>query len=464
MSRRTVIIGAGIAGLATAWKLLQLRPEEDVVIIEREDAVGGLAKSIDWNGYRLDLGPHRFHTEIPEIKEFVRSFCEEQMVRVKRSSRMWIKGRYIPYPIKALPTFQALGPVNSFLFGLSAFNVFFQRGCEAKSYEEYVSRYYGARLYEAIFAPFARKVWGIDPNQIAADAARVRLRGESIWHSLLDGLFSKQETYVAQFLYPQNGIGEIAEKFAAEIAGRGGKFCLNQTVTGFNQNENGITKVVTSGPDGEAIHPCDVVVSTIPLPHLARLICADQAALDAAQTLAFRAVVLIYLMYDEKLPIQDTWLYYPEEHVRFTRASVPDNFNPHKSYENKTCICVEFTSDYDDKTWNAPPEQLASHAAEVLHTSGLTPGAPVENKAVYIKEGYPVYHTDYEDNLSIVLNAAAKRKNLLTTGRQGLFRHNNIYQSIQMGLHAAQHLKDDAINLDAWYQNTDRYKDYRIVD
>ncbi|MDP8245978.1 MAG: FAD-dependent oxidoreductase [Candidatus Hinthialibacter antarcticus] len=464
MSRRTVILGAGIAGLATAWKLLQLRPDEDVVIIERENVIGGLAKSIDWNGYRLDLGPHRFHTEIPEIKEFVRAFCEEKMVKVKRSSRMWINGRYIPYPIKALPTFQALGPLNSILFGLSALSVFFHSGAEAKSYQEYVSRYYGARLYEAIFAPFARKVWGIDPSQIAADTARVRLRGESIWHSLLDGFFSKQETYVAQFLYPQNGIGEIAEKFAAEITQRGGKFYLNQDVLRLNQNENGVSEVITSSPDGELSHACDVVVSTVPLPNLVDLIDADENVITAAQALKFRAIVLLYLMYGETLPIEDTWLYYPEEHVRFTRASVPDNFNPHKTYENKTCICVEFTCEYNDETWNAAPELLSNHASEVLYASGLTPREPTEIKTVHIKEGYPVYQTEYEDNLHTVLNAVAEQKNILTTGRQGLFRHNNIDQSIQMGLLAAEQLVGESINLDSWYQKTDQFKDYRIVD
>ena len=396
MSRRTVIMGAGIAGLATAWKLLQERPDDEVVILEREGVIGGLAKSVDWNGYRLDLGPHRFHTEIPEIKEFVRSFCEEQMVKVKRSSRMWINGRYIPYPIKALPTFQALGPINSVTFGLSALGVFIQGGEEAQSYEDYVSRYYGVKLYEAIFAPFARKVWGIEPNQIAAETARVRLRGESIWHSLLDGLLSKQETYVAQFLYPKNGIGEIAEKFADEITQRGGRFCLNQDVSRLNLTESGVSEVIASGPDGERSYPCDVVVSTVPLPNLVDLIKAEESIKNAAESLNYRAIVLVYLMYDQKIPIEDTWLYYPEEDVQFTRVSVPDNFNPHKTYENKTCFCVEFTCDFDDETWNIAPEKLAEHAADVLHSSGLTPPQPSQVKAIHIKEGYPIYHTGYD--------------------------------------------------------------------
>lgn len=464
MSRRVVIVGAGIAGLAAAWKLQQERPDDEVVIIEQEGVIGGLAKSVDWNGYRLDLGPHRFHTEIPEIKEFVHAFCEKEMVKVNRSSRMWINGRYIPYPIKALPTFLALGPFNSLAYGLSAMGVFFNGGGEAASYEDYVSRYYGTKLYKTIFAPFARKVWGIDPRQIAAETAKVRLRGETIWHSLLDGLLSRQETYVAEFLYPRNGIGEIAEKFAQQIISRGGAIYLNAEVTSLQSSDNQITQVITLSNDEQMASMCDIVVSTVPLPKLAQLIEADDSVIKAAQSLNYRSIVLLYLMYDQKISIEDTWLYYPEEHVRFTRASVPDNFNPHKTYENKTCFCVEFTCEFDDETWNADPTVLAEHAAQVLHTSGLTPEKPAQVKAIHIKEGYPVYHTGYKENLEQVLTACAQHKNLLTTGRQGLFRHNNIDQSIQMGLFAAEQLAQDAINFDDWYQNTSQFNDYRIVD
>ncbi|MFB3787950.1 MAG: FAD-dependent oxidoreductase [bacterium] len=462
-----VILGAGIAGLATAWKLLREQPGRAVTLIERDAQPGGLAKTITWNGYKLDLGPHRFHTDIPEVKQFIKTFCQERMITVKRSSRMYLNGRYIPYPIKVLPTLQALGLASTVSFTASALSVLFRRKqAQARSYEEYVIGYYGEPLYRRIFLPFAEKVWGIPASRITAETARVRLRGENIWHALRDSLLSSGKTYVAEFLYPPNGIGEIPQKFAQEIEAMGGLIHYSHDVTAAGLGNSGVEYVEARGPEGLRRFPCEAVVSTLPLPALAGLLkpAPPPDIHYAAESLRFRALVLLYLLYPEDLSIPDTWLYYPEDHVPFSRISVPGNFNPRGERDCRTCLCVEFPCAVDSETWQAAPLDLARRVDEVLLASGLVATRASDALTVRIREGYPLYEIGYEQHRRDLLSYLQSLKNLLTAGRQGLFRHNNLDQSIQMGILAAEEILQARGDFYTWYDQVDRFNQYRIVD
>ncbi len=467
MKRKVVILGAGIAGLSAAWKLLKTSSDTEVVLIERDPLPGGLARSIEWRGHILDLGPHRFHTEIPEIKTFVQSFCKPQLTKVKRFSRMYLNGCYIPYPVKPLPTFKALGWRSAVALTASALGVLFQRRTgDAQSYQEYVERYYGRGLYERIFDPLTRKVWGIAPDEIAAEAARVRLRGENIWHALKDGLFSGEETYVAEFLYPAGGIGQIAQRFAQEIVMMGGQLILNHEINSVRHDGQRILEVEAEGPKGKQSFPCDRLINTIPLPVLVERFspALSDEVRQAATALEYRALTLLFLLYDENLEIEDTWLYFPEADIPFSRVSVPGNFMPHRSREGKSVFCVEFPCDAGDEIWKANAADLAQRADETLLGSGLVRSRSVDALAVRIREGYPLYRIGYERPLEAVISSLRSFDNCLTTGRQGLFRHNNLDQSIQMGLLAADSISERTFDCAGWYDNLSQFNDYRIID
>ncbi|MDX9754153.1 MAG: FAD-dependent oxidoreductase [bacterium] len=467
MSRTVLILGAGVTGLAAAWKLLQDAPGTRVMILEKDEVPGGLAKSISWHGYTLDLGPHRIYTEIPEIKAFFDSFCQEQLISVPRASRMFLQEKYIAYPINFLETFLALGIPTTARFLGSALSVLLNRNkSAAETYEAYMKGYYGAGLYQRIFQPFAQKVWGVSGENLAAETARVRLKGDSIWHALLDSLFSKEETYVSRFLYPRQGIGQIAEQFAQSITEWGGVFHYQTEALRIELKPGGGVSIFANQQGREANFEGDLLINTIPLPALIDATPALQspALKDAARQLRFRPLVLVYMLYDKKLDVRDTWLYYPESHVPFTRVSVPDNFNPHQPFEGKTCLCVEFTCEKGDSTWLAEPHDLAARAQEIFLQSGLLRAPLADALAVRLEYGYPVYQYGYESARTRILHALASCGSILTTGRQGLFRHNNIDQSIQMGLLAADHLVHSPDSLADWYQQVSRFDSYRIID
>ena len=464
---KVLILGAGVTGLAAGWKLLKESSAFEVTLLEQDLEPGVLAKTLLWNGYRLDLGPHRFHTDIPEIRDFIRTFCESSMERVARSSRMYLNGRYLPYPISPLPTFQALGLRQSVAFFFSALQSLFQgRASHDCSYEEYVRRYYGDALYRRIFEPFAQKVWGVPPSRLDGEVARVRLRGDTIWHALLDGLFSRHETYVAQFLYPPGGIGEIPKQFAREIESRGGRIVYGHSVESIVWEENRVAAVATRVESTTRTWDCDILISTIPLPCLVAMArpAFPEPVRQAAESLRFRALVLLYLIWDKPMGIQDTWLYYPENHVPFSRISVPENFTGLNKATGKTCLCLEFPCEKNDATWNAESSTLARAAETILIDSGLVDAPAADVLKVPLLFGYPLYTRGYSPLLERVLAHLQQTSNCLVAGRQGLFRHNNTDQSMQMGLLAAEQVLHHPDRLPDWYDGVARFNDYRIVD
>ncbi len=465
--KKALILGAGITGLIAAWKLLSSTDEYEVTLIERNNAPGGLAKTIQWNGYNLDLGPHRFYTDIPEVSDFIKSHCDDIMAPVIRHSRMYLNGRYIQYPIKILETLRALGIGSSFRFFLSALGVLNPfAGGEAKNYEEYIQNKFGNELYLHIFKSFAEKVWGIDAQKISAETARVRISGNNIWHTMKDILFSKGETSLKEFLYPQNGIGSISDLFAEKIQSLGASIQLNQELIGIKVEDGLMRSAQIKGNEGIMEYSFDRIISTIPLPDLIRSIspAAPPEILSTASQLKFRSIVLLYLLFDKDLGLNDTWLYYPQKEIPFSRISIPDNFSPKPVREGRTCLCLEFPCAEGDEMWRHSVERIVQDAEGALIETGLISRRSVDAFTLRIRDGYPIYHTGYETDLQTVLSYMRSLKNCGAVGRQGLFHHNNIDLSIQMGLRIAESMTRSPTNFDSWYDELPQFKDYRIVD
>ena len=461
MGNRIAIIGAGITGLSAAQKLCRDNPDAAVSVFERDNEIGGMAKTIEWRGCHLDLGPHRFYTEIPGIENFVRALCNNNFVPVKRQSRMCLNGRFFHYPVSPLDMTKALGLKTSASIALSsATTIIPKRSRSINSYQDYICSRFGNKLYDILLGPYAEKVWGCDASQLEAEAAIVRLKGDSIWQSILDAICKKGDTFVSQFIYPTGGIGVIAAQLAKDLS----KDDLILTAGEVQPViENGVCVGVQSANRG--FIPADAALSTIPLPALAKhLFEPDSEPYQAANRLRFRALQLLFLFYEKEIQIKDTWLYFPERDIPFTRMNIPRNFHPDSVPAGKSVICLEFPCDRGDEVFNADESKLRALGDRHLQEMGLADCEASAGLAVRLDEGYPVYSIGYREEVDIIIRALRRIPNLIIAGRQGLFRHNNMDQAIQMGLLAGEHLGQSPTECDRWYDQLSRFDGYRIVD
>jgi len=461
MAQTIAIIGAGVTGLGAAYRIRQESPDSRLLVFERDEMIGGMAKTLEWEGCRLDLGPHRFYTEIAGIEPFVRKLCSNCFVPVRRRSRMRLRNKLIRYPVSPLEVVNVLGVGSSFGIAWSSIrHLVSGKQSSVITYNDYICNRFGDRLYELLFGPYARKVWGCDPSDLEAETAIVRLRGDTIWQSLLDAVRGKGSSFVSTFLYPTGGIGQISRNLAA---------CLKESELILNTGE--VFPVVENGKctgvrnrQGES-WKTDTVLSTIPLPDLTRSVFDPESSVClSAKALTFRGLVLLFLLYEKDLAIRDTWLYFPEPEIPFTRLSVPKNFHPDNVPSGKTVICLEFPCEPGDTIYQAGESELRSIADEYLRRIGLADCSATAGLVVRLREGYPVYRVGYRSHFNSIISALKTIPNLITAGRQGLFRHNNMDQAIQMGLIAGEQIVRSPNGSTEWYDGLSRFEGYRIVD
>ncbi|MFH1741403.1 MAG: FAD-dependent oxidoreductase [bacterium] len=461
MVENIAILGAGVTGLSAAHRIRERSPDTNISVFDRDSQIGGMAKTIQWNGCNLDLGPHRFFTEIPGIEEFVRNLCANRFVPVERRSRMYLREKFLRYPVKPAEMMKALGiRVSAQIAFSSARACLSRRDPAPTTYQDYIYTRFGKKLYEILFGPYARKVWGCDPSLLEAETAIVRLRGDNIFQSLMDTLRGKGETYVSRFIYPTGGIGEIAAQLSRVLS-------ENQLVLSTGEArpviERGFCTGIKSAKKG--FHPAGAVLSTIPLPALARaLFKPDSQPHHAANELRFRALLLLFLEYEKELPFDDTWMYFPEEDIPFTRLNVPKRFHPDSVPSGKTVLCLECPCNQGDTLFQADESDLRTLADQYLQRMGLTDCDAAAGLLVRLAEGYPVYRLGYREHVGVIVDALKEIPNLVTAGRQGLFRHNNIDQAIQMGLLAGEHLSTFPTESSRWYDRLSQFDGYRIVD
>ncbi len=504
--RSVGILGGGVCGLAAAYQLLQKRPGLQVTVLESEDYPGGLARTLTFSGLRTDLGPHRIHTELAGILDFLRDLVGEDIVEVCRSSRMWLDGRWVEYPPRPTEMLRLLGPFRlaGFVASYAAARLFGVGTTHTgkENFRSEMERAFGPKLYEFLVRPYTEKVWKSPPETLHADVARVRVSAGGL-NRLVKQAFlgSKQPSDAAAlktYHYIRGGIGLLAERMAGEIIARGGILHLNRTVVGLQpgtqshppRNASGwqVSHAASPGSESTAqsaqlsrIHSeppphedlqnsrFDAVLSTLPVTDLVRFLGADEtnpSVAKAAGDLRFLANLLVYVVVNEPLRTQNQWLYFPHPDLIFNRGYVPANFDPTLARHDKAVLCLEVTCFPGDATWNLDNAQLAARVAEDIAKTGLVRRNSVQDVHVFrIPYTYPFYDLDYRDKTDRIWEHLANVEGLLSVGRQGLFLHNNIDHSVYMGLEAADALLADPVSPGpGWYRRIREFQGFRIVD
>jgi protoporphyrinogen oxidase len=445
-----VVLGAGLAGLATAYELA--KAGISVTVVEKEDYAGGMACSWWKSGFWLDHGPHRFHSRDEELIKHLYEVLDDDIVIRDRMSRIYMQGKFFDYPLKAMNVLKGL-PTGLLMKAIWDY-VWIRAKQVVKpipddNFENWVLKRFGRTLYEIFFGSYTSKAWKMPCTQISADWASQRISQANLWDTIVKTLNPPREgevrSLVNEFWYPRTGgIGQIGRKYAEKIRAMGGRVLLDTPVERIDVEDGLAKRVVCRTKGGEELTlDCDELVNTIPLPRLLEALrpAIGDAERQAISKLRYLGIVFVYLEVDEPSVSPDHWVYLPEKHLTVHRISEFKNFSDADAPGDKTVVCCEITCNVGDEHWRLDLESGAKVAEGDLVKLGLLkPGTSRGIDLHKLPYAYPVYDLTYRENLETLKRAAKKVKNLRTTGRQGLYRYNNMDHSIAMGRRTAKTL------------------------
>ncbi|MCD4775989.1 MAG: FAD-dependent oxidoreductase [Candidatus Aegiribacteria sp.] len=438
---KVAVLGAGLTGLRAADVLSE--NGVDVVVIEKEAYPGGLAHTFQQNGFHFDLGPHRFHTENSEILQMVEKLLPGELLELQRLSRIHLLDRYFIYPLsfgdvlKKMPLLKAAGMTMSYF--MERGKNLFSSG-EKPSFKEWVISRFGKKLYDLYFGPYTEKLWGCPAEKLSSDWASQRISVPKLTDLVRATVFPQKNSarsLVSKFHYPRGGIGRISEALAEKAFSRGADFIYSTSPDSIQPLTDGGYSISSGGKDIKV----DGIVSTIPVTEYVELLgnTLSENIHNCSEKLHYRAIVFLVLQLKTGIMANDHWIYIPEEKYLFNRISIPGNFDAELS-ENGSQMVFEFTCMEDDDIWSGDRDLLESAIAggielELFRRDDVM-GSMLTRKA----HAYPVYSLEYSDNISTVLDALDVLESSVTTGRQGLFRYNNMDHSLEMGEYAALEL------------------------
>jgi protoporphyrinogen oxidase len=450
MSKHVVILGGGLAGLSCGYELC--KAGHRVTILEREPFVGGMASSFVENEgsaddyWCYDYGPHRFHTKDEELIAHIKEVIDGKHVAAKRLSRIFQFGKFFDYPLKGgnilrnLPPHILLKAMLDYLW-VQFLEVTRIRKLSDDNFENWTTRRFGKTLYQVFFGQYTEKAWKMPPSQISADWASQRITLLNLWDTVKKTLFKPSKkntprTLVTDFVYPEyGGIGEIARGYARKIQAMGSTVLVGNPAIKVHRNGTWVTKIEVGGQQRTFIEG-DEYISTIPITSLARAVTpvAPKEVQRGLSNLKYVSIVFVYLKIDKPQVSPDNWVYLPEKHLTVHRISEFKNFSPKCAPEGKTLVCAEITCRAGDEIWRADPQRLEQIAVDDLAKVGLIQKHEVIGSFVKkIPFAYPVYDLTYTENLTPVRDFINTLENIKTGGRQGLFRYNNMDQSVEMG-------------------------------
>ena len=436
--RPTVIVGAGIAGLTIAHELT--KAGKPVLLVEKEDVVGGLARTFWYGDFAFDIGPHRFHTFVPSVMLFIDEILGDERVVIKRRSSVYLLEKYHAWPIHLSILFEL--PFKVLLLG--ARDLIFHHKAEARTFRDHIINMYGPTLYKLFFESYSEKFLGLSPALTDADWAKTgidraiidkRVKAQTLREILQMALMPKGiET---EFVYPRDGMSAFCEKVAKAVTGAGAEVRLGATVDRITRSAgDDRIESVTIGQEEVAVED---LVWTAPIHTVCALLDRPRPELDYLSLLLYN----VELDTDRVPHANYQWCYFGEKHLIFNRISVPRSFSPGLIPPDKMSLCVELTCRENDERWQHPETLLDRVRADLCVVGHVE--RPSDIRAVHIEKipnAYPIYRLGYRSELDAVQERLAGFQNLHLAGRTGRFWYNNMDHSIEQGLELAAQLTE----------------------
>ena len=433
MSFPVAILGAGPAGLGAAYQLAT-RGLASVTVLEQRDATGGNAGSFEIDGVWADYGSHRLHPSCdPRILAALKELLGEDLLLRPRHGRIRLRERWIHFPLKPLDLMLHLPlSFSAHTFADILSKPFRKATGESPTFASVLQTSLGSTICRDFYFPYARKIWGLEPEELSATQARRRVSGSSPGKMLRKILRSRTS---GRFYYPRKGFGEIASRLHDAAGGGGAEFLLGARVTGIEWSGERICAVRYERDGAQMRLEPRHVWSTLPLSLMVRSMepVAPAQVLAAASEIQFRAMILVYLVLEQKQFTEYDAHYFPEEQIPIARLSEPRNYSAASEPRGITVLCAELPCDTGSAYWRMSDDELGGVVAESLAAAGLPIQSVVRRTLTRrLSHAYPLYRTGYEERFDTIDGWLDGFENLLTFGRQGLFAHDNTHHALFM--------------------------------
>jgi protoporphyrinogen oxidase len=459
---QVVVIGAGPAGLTAAYALT--KAAEPVTVLESDDVVGGISRTVERDGWRFDIGGHRFFTKVPAVEELWHEIlpAEDFLLR-PRMSRIYYENKLFDYPLKASNALKNLGVVEAVKCVLSYIWVRIHPPKDQSMLEGWVAARFGWRLYRTFFKTYNEKVWGVPASEIAADWAAQRIKNLSLFSAVLNSLMPKRNqtditTLIEEFQYPKFGPGMMWERARDLVLEAGGTIVMGADATSIRRDETGAVAVVSTCQGREVSTPASAVISSMPLPELVLALDppAPAEVQRAARRLSHRDFLTVALVVPESASFPDNWIYIHSPEVKVGRIQNFGSWSPYLVKDGRTCLGLEYFVFEGDDLWNSADDDLAVLAEKELIELGLVGNGQVEaSYVVRMPKAYPVYDEGYSQAVDVIrewIDAAVP--NIYPVGRNGMHKYNNQDHSMLTALLSVDNLLHGASH-DVWAVNVE---------
>ncbi|MBU2637814.1 MAG: FAD-dependent oxidoreductase [Nanoarchaeota archaeon] len=459
------VLGAGITGLAVAWKLSEAGYK--VHIIEKDDKIGGMSASINLYGSVLDLGPHKIYSRLPVLQD-VKELLKDDLQVIPKYSRIRLFGKYFDYPLKLSELALNVNPVITAGIGMSYLWAAVKKTIntsEDKNYGDYMVNRFGHKLYNHVFKPYAEKAWD-SPSKLDASLAKSRIVLPSLYEvikGMLLGGKKGKELHAEQFYYPPKGIALVSGRMLEKSKACGGKLHLNAKIEKINlKNNKAVSIIFTDEKKQKRTIKTDYIVSTIPMQTLALLLPdMPKPVMGSVNSLKGRSLDLLYIDVKRDRLFRDNWIFFPEKKYIFNRISEQKGFSEQTVPKGKTVLCVEITSPEKEKYTDI---ELFGLAVNQLEECGILTKAQIaRHKFVHIENAYPIYSVGYKNKIMQFMTYIDGYGNILSIGRQGMFNYVGMIDCVDMGLKAAGFISSGK-GIAEWKKIREGFFNYITID
>ena len=470
MKTKVAIIGAGPAGL-TAGYLLS-KEDVDVVVLEADPVyVGGISRTVTYNGFRFDSGGHRFFSKSKAVEDLWTEILPNDMLVRPRSSRIFYGGKFFAYPLKPVEALVKLGVFRSTLCILSWLKARLFPFRNPRNFEEWVTNQFGRRLFNTFFKSYTEKVWGMSCKDISADWAAQRIKGLSLGSAIKNALIPQRyngdrskviKTLIHSFRYPRRGPGMMWEVCAEKMKALGGQLEMGCKVTRCSYDEAcGSWMVEYKNALGESqTLEAEHVISSAPMRELIWGLspAVTEQTKRAAKSLKYRDFITVMLILKDRRMFDDNCIYIHDPSVKVGRVQNFRSWSPEMVPEpDNVCYGLEYFCFEGDGLWDSRDSDLIGLARrELVHIGLAKEGDFIDGCVVRQKKAYPVYDDDYARHVAAIRKELETRyPNLHLVGRNGMHKYNNQDHAMMTAMLCTENILADAKLYDLWQVNGD---------